>query len=149
MYVALPAIMLFREADFRASTTRTGHAVRPAPNHNIVAAVGGIGEVNDCILKCSRFHAVILAGTLGVVKYILALRRAEGIKHRPLAGANLPRRQAILSQSVGTNDDPGAQARWRRYLVGLWLSIVRHALIPLSVLAAPFADSHLSTSSTT
>ena len=47
------------------------------------------------------------------------LRGAEGIKHRPLAGANLPRRQAILSQSVGTNDDLGAEVRRRRYLVGL------------------------------
>src|SRR5437879_1649945 len=53
--VALPAIVLLRESDFGAATSRAGNAVRPAPRYQILAAVDGSREVEKRFLECFWF----------------------------------------------------------------------------------------------
>jgi hypothetical protein len=54
--VALPAVVLFLKGYVLASTTRANNALRPTTGHNVLAAIAGIREVNDSLLKSAGFH---------------------------------------------------------------------------------------------
>jgi hypothetical protein len=71
LFAAMPAVVFLQKQDVRASTLGTGNTVRPAPSYHVFAAIYGIREEDDCVLKCGRFHAEILAGTVCFVKYII------------------------------------------------------------------------------
>jgi len=54
--IALPTVVLFLKGYVLASTTRADDALTPTADYNVVAAIGGTGEVNDCFLKGRGFH---------------------------------------------------------------------------------------------
>jgi hypothetical protein len=52
----MPAIVFLKKQDVRATTLGTGDTVRPAASYHVFPAIHRIGKVNDCVLKCGRFH---------------------------------------------------------------------------------------------
>jgi len=72
---ALPTVLILQELHFRASASRTDHAILPSPRLYIFPATLRAGEVNYGFLKrfWLRFHAQILAQMRGLVNYIIAL----------------------------------------------------------------------------
>jgi hypothetical protein len=61
LFAALPAIILRLKDDVLTSAARACDAIRPATGHEIVAAVIGIGEVENGSLKSGRFHELSIA----------------------------------------------------------------------------------------
>ena len=59
LLAAVPAVVLLQEQDVLAAAARAGDAIRPAARYQILAAVGGIGEVDDGFLKCLGFASMI------------------------------------------------------------------------------------------
>ena len=56
----LPAVILRLEENLLAAASRAGHTIRPTVRNKVLAAVGRIGEIEDGVLKCGRFHASIM-----------------------------------------------------------------------------------------
>ena len=71
----VPPVVLLQEQNILARAARAGNAVRPAARDKVFAAVGGIGEVYDCLLKGVRFgcHDSTLKQNSYFVNYIIAL----------------------------------------------------------------------------
>ncbi len=72
------------EPDILASASRTGYTARPSSHNQVIEAVVGIREIDDCFLKGGRFriHVVLHDSTVPQnrpgVKYILTLAWACG-----------------------------------------------------------------------
>ena len=79
---ALPAKLILEEPHASAATDRADHAVSPfgTAANEVVQAVLGDREVNDCFLKCLgfAFHASIVPQNRVLVKYIFTLISATG-----------------------------------------------------------------------
>jgi hypothetical protein len=78
---ALPAKLILEEPYASAATDRANNAVGPfgTAGHEVVEAVLGVREVNDCFLKGLGlvFHASIVSQNLVLVKYIFTLNWDE------------------------------------------------------------------------
>ncbi len=75
---ALPAKLIFQEANLVASASRADNTVLPlSPTGNkVTQAVFWIREIYDCFLKCLGavgFHELSMRQETGLVKYIFTL----------------------------------------------------------------------------
>ena len=71
LFPAVPAVVLLKEKHVLASTLRADHTFRPTASYKVFAAVDRIGEVDDGVLKCFRFHVLRIARMGYFVKYII------------------------------------------------------------------------------
>ena len=68
---AVPAVVLLQKQHVLTSALGADNAIRPAPRHEVFAAVGEIGEVDNRVLKCLRFHESTLPNGVYFVKYVI------------------------------------------------------------------------------